>query len=44
METTTAGERDLHTAINDVRTRERKIMEFVRGSQFSIEGFKGIVE
>ena len=37
-------ENDLPVAINEVRTRERKIMEFVRGPQFSIDGFKGIVE
>jgi 4-hydroxy-4-methyl-2-oxoglutarate aldolase len=37
-------EQELRAAVDEVRTRERKIMEFVRGPQFSIEGFKGIVE
>lgn len=37
-------ETTLPAAVDEVRSRERKIMEFVRGPQFSIDGFRGIVE
>jgi regulator of RNase E activity RraA len=35
---------ELSKAVETVQTRERRIMEFVRGPGFSIEGFKGVVE
>jgi hypothetical protein len=37
-------ENELPAAVDAVRTRERRIMEFVRGPEFSIDGFKGVVE
>ena len=37
-------ENDLPAAVDGVRTRERRIMEFVRGPEFSIAGFRGITE
>jgi regulator of RNase E activity RraA len=37
-------EDELTKAVEAVQTRERRIMEFVRGSGFSIDGFKGMVE
>jgi regulator of RNase E activity RraA len=37
-------ENELPAAVDAVRTRERRIMEFVRGPGFSIDGFKGVVE
>jgi 4-hydroxy-4-methyl-2-oxoglutarate aldolase len=37
-------EDELPKAVEAVQTRERRIMEFVRGSGFSIDGFKGMVE
>lgn len=37
-------ENELPEAIDKVRERERRIMDFVRGSEFSLDGFKGVVE
>jgi regulator of RNase E activity RraA len=37
-------ENELPGAIDKVRERERRIMDFVRGPQFSLDGFKGVVE
>jgi regulator of RNase E activity RraA len=37
-------ENELPAAVESVRARERRIMEFVRGPEFSIEGIKGVVE
>jgi 4-hydroxy-4-methyl-2-oxoglutarate aldolase len=37
-------ERELPDAIDRIRTRERRIMDYVRGPNFTIEGFKGVVE
>jgi regulator of RNase E activity RraA len=35
---------ELPGAVEAIRTRERRIMEFVRGPAFTIDGFRGIVE
>jgi len=37
-------ENELAAAVEDVRTRERRIMEFVRGGDFSIDAVRGVVE
>lgn len=37
-------ESELPRAVDQVRTRERRIIDFVRGPEFSLDGFRGIVE
>jgi regulator of RNase E activity RraA len=34
----------LPQAVETVRSRERRILDFVRGPEFTIDGFKGVVE
>ncbi|MDZ7639633.1 MAG: RraA family protein [Bryobacterales bacterium] len=33
----------IEASVNEIRARERKIMEFVRGENFSLDGFKNLV-
>lgn len=40
----TGHEQEIAAAVEQVRTRERRIMEWVRGDRFSLEDFNGIVE
>jgi regulator of RNase E activity RraA len=35
---------ELRAAVEKIQTRERRIMEFVRGPEFTIDGFREIVE
>ena len=36
-------EEDIMRAVDEVRTRERKLMAFVRGADFSLDGFRDLV-
>ncbi|MCZ2152612.1 MAG: hypothetical protein LC114_01735 [Bryobacterales bacterium] len=34
----------LQERVDEIRTRERKIMDFVRSDAFTLDGFRGLME